>query len=401
MTKREVVFLRASLGIGGGERWAIDAARALAQGGWRVRRVVVEADARAFPDLNDGLEPAETPYAPGPILSDRLRSLRSIVRMRRLARAWAATGARPEAIILDGLPQVVPLLRRLWPEATVLMYCHFPDGLIARGGGGWVRRLYRRWLDEGEARGLMACDGVAVNSTFTAGAVRTFSNGRVEPVVIYPGVRWPGEAPAWPEVEATRGLRVITVGRFDPDKRLDFALGAWATAAARVGAEKFAGWRLTIAGGCDMRRPASRGVRAELERRIAEASWGRTVRLRPEPSAEVLEQEFAGAHGLLHPMPGEHFGIVPVEAMARGRPVLAVQGAGPNETVVDGVTGALRPMSAEAFAEVLAEWAERPERLRALGAAARERAAEFSVEKFAARWVAWVNAAVEKRAGAG
>ncbi len=394
--KGEVAFLRASLGIGGGERWAIDAARALAEAGWRVRRVVAEADTRAFPDLNDGLEPVETPYTPGPILSDRLRSLRSILRLRRLAHAWARTGAQPDVLILDGLPQIVPWLRGLWPRARILMYCHFPDGLVARGGGSGARRLYRRWLDAWEARGLAACDAVAANSAFTARVVRVFTAGRVAPTVIHPGVRWPEEMPAWPESNGG-GLRVLTVGRFDPDKRLDFALDVWAAVRMRVGAERFRGWSLTIAGGCDLRRPASRGVRAGLEQRIAAEVWGSTVHLQPEPDAMVLEQAFSAAHCLLHPMPDEHFGIVPVEAMARGRPVLAVRGAGPDETVVDGGTGALRPMDADVFAEVLTDWAAQPEQIRALGAAARRRAEAFSVEVFAKQWTSWVADAARRK----
>ena len=38
----------------------------------------------------------------------------------------------------------------------------------------------------------------------------------------------------------------------------------------------------------------------------------------------------------------EHFGIVPIEAMAACRPVVAVSSGGPLESVVDGETGFLR-----------------------------------------------------------
>jgi len=37
----------------------------------------------------------------------------------------------------------------------------------------------------------------------------------------------------------------------------------------------------------------------------------------------------------------EHFGIVPVEAMSKGKPVIACDSGGPLETVVNGVTGVL------------------------------------------------------------
>lgn len=51
----------------------------------------------------------------------------------------------------------------------------------------------------------------------------------------------------------------------------------------------------------------------------------------------------------------EHFGIVPLEAMLAGLPVLACDSGGPTETVVEGVTGWLRdPADVGAWTEVLA-----------------------------------------------
>ena len=46
----------------------------------------------------------------------------------------------------------------------------------------------------------------------------------------------------------------------------------------------------------------------------------------------------------------EHFGIVPLEAMASGRPVIACNSGGPKESIVDGVTGFLCDPSPNHFA---------------------------------------------------
>lgn len=46
----------------------------------------------------------------------------------------------------------------------------------------------------------------------------------------------------------------------------------------------------------------------------------------------------------------EHFGIVPLEAMAAGRPVIACDSGGPQESVVDGITGFLCEPTTDAFA---------------------------------------------------
>ena len=82
----------------------------------------------------------------------------------------------------------------------------------------------------------------------------------------------------------------------------------------------------------------------------------------------------------------EHFGLVPIEAMAAGRPVIAADSGGPLETVVDGTTGFLRPPTADAFAGALRVLVEDPAAADRLGAAGRERvAAHFSLEAFGAR----------------
>ncbi len=59
--------------------------------------------------------------------------------------------------------------------------------------------------------------------------------------------------------------------------------------------------------------------------------------LGPQPFA-MLQLHDARCLGLI--FPGEEdFGIVPVEAMARGRPVIAFGRGGATETVIEGVTG--------------------------------------------------------------
>lgn len=57
----------------------------------------------------------------------------------------------------------------------------------------------------------------------------------------------------------------------------------------------------------------------------------------------TLKQSLLRSASLLVYTPSnEHFGIVPLEAMLAGVPVLAADSGGPRETVVEGVTGWLR-----------------------------------------------------------
>ncbi|UZG57424.1 glycosyltransferase [Rhodococcus opacus] len=84
--------------------------------------------------------------------------------------------------------------------------------------------------------------------------------------------------------------------------------------------------------------------------------------------------------------PVEDFGIIPVEAMAAGAPVIGNWIGGVRETVIDGVTGALADMRDASSVKHAVH--------RALGCAsapARQRAAEFSTDVFKRRVVEWAG----------
>ena len=86
----------------------------------------------------------------------------------------------------------------------------------------------------------------------------------------------------------------------------------------------------------------------------------------------------------------EHFGIVPLEAMVHGLPVLAANSGGPLETVVDGQTGWLRDVGdVQQWSQVMdaalrddGDWQEQERRRLGGNGPARVRA-DFSREKMA------------------
>lgn len=97
----------------------------------------------------------------------------------------------------------------------------------------------------------------------------------------------------------------------------------------------------------------------------------------------------ASARLLVYTPSNEHFGIVPLEAMLAGVPVLAANTGGPLETVVDGKTGWLcSPEDTESWTgvmdKVLHKMSEKE--LAAIGTAGKERVkTEFSDVKMAER----------------
>ena len=95
---------------------------------------------------------------------------------------------------------------------------------------------------------------------------------------------------------------------------------------------------------------------------------------------------------IVHASNHEPFGIVVIEAMALGKPVVAGNAAGPTEIITDGVDGLLSPYGdAPALAQAVLRYLDDPEFARRTGAAARQRALEFSTQRYAQNFIAAVQ----------
>jgi alpha-1,3/alpha-1,6-mannosyltransferase len=347
-----IAFLRPGLGIGGAERLVVDAALELGARGHAVTLFVGDRQEAQLDEVRAGLVRV---VAVGRLLpaqiAQRLRAPAAIVRAAWAARTLARVSPPPDVVVCDLVPHVIPLLRRL-VRAPIACYCHFPDLLLAPRRRG-LYALYRAPIDRLEAAGLEAAHRVLVNSRFTASIVRaTFPRlaiGRIE--VVHPGVDVPETLPAPPpEGESL----VLSVNRFDPGKNLPLAIEALDALRARLTSSAFAGVRLVLAGHFDARLRESRALASALETRAAQLGLEDRVSLARSPSDAERRALLARASCVVYTPLAEHFGIVPLEAMAAARPVIAVNRGGPTETIVHGETGWLADPRPEAFAEVLA-----------------------------------------------
>jgi glycosyltransferase involved in cell wall biosynthesis len=133
----------------------------------------------------------------------------------------------------------------------------------------------------------------------------------------------------------------------------------------------------------------------ELRTTVARLGLGETVTFlgRVESPAAVYER----AEIVVVPSFGEGFGMVALEAMERGRAVIASDVGGLPEIVEAGTTGSIVPPGdAEALARAVVELARDPARATAMGAAGRERAlSAFSQECCTERTEALYLAALE------
>lgn len=213
-------------------------------------------------------------------------------------------------------------------------------------------------------------DAIAVNSKFTKGVV-----SRTWPVlakqkdlkVVYPCVDTKTKEKRTDDKPLWGGKKfLLSINRFERKKDIALAVKAF----AGLSPEARRDVRLVVAGGYDPRVAENVGYHKELVD-LTEAMGLRSMTAKTHVTAlqvpddvEVLflhsvpnllkDALLASARLLIYTPANEHFGIVPLEAMLAGVPVLAADTGGPTETVVDGVTGWLRsPMQVDEWTKVM------------------------------------------------
>ena len=168
------------------------------------------------------------------------------------------------------------------------------------------------------------------------------------------------------DARGTAAHRIVVVSRLVERKGIGNVIAALANV---PGAE------LVIAGGPD---PARLGDDAEAVRldRVARAYGVRDrVELRGRVARQDVPSLIRSADVVACTPWYEPFGMVALEAMACGVPVVASAVGGLVDTVIDGVTGALvRPRDVDSLARVLRELLASPERRARLGHAGMQRA---------------------------
>jgi alpha-1,3/alpha-1,6-mannosyltransferase len=310
----------------------------------------------------------------------------------------------PTSFFVDQLSAGIPLLRMLQPQPRIIFYCHFPDKLLAKKGGS-LKSIYRLPFDWLESWSTGCSDTIVVNSKFTKSVfAEAFPSLQLrKPGVIYPCVDISNNhdleepKPLWEDKKV-----LLSINRFE--KKKDVALAIKAFAGLSPSEREHA--RLVVAGGYDPRVPENVSTYTELcdladslHLKHATAKTVITAQAIPEDISVLFLHSVPNAFKttllstsclLVYTPRNEHFGIVPLEAMLAGTPVLAANEGGPTETVVSGQTGWLRDVSKVGdWTEVMRialEDGDGEQRMQEMGKWGRDRViAEFSKEKMAER----------------
>ena len=184
----------------------------------------------------------------------------------------------------------------------------------------------------------------------------------------------PGIDPARLTPGALYEKTFLIPGRIMWTKNIELGIDAFRLLAGRRPDLK--DYRLIIAGIVDEK---SRSYAARLRAR-ADGCPG--IVFIESPSDRELLSLYQSACAVVYPPFNEDWGLVPLEAMACGKPVIALNRGGPVETVVDGETGFLADPAPEAFADAMERLADDPELPRRMGARGRQRALRFQWKDF-------------------
>ena len=424
-----IVFLHPDLGIGGAERLIVDAAMALKARGHSVLVQTAHHDpSRCFEETRDGSLDVRVAGAVVPRhFAGRLHIVCASIRSLAGALCLIALEPAVDVVVVDQVAIAVPLLR--FVGLPVLFYCHFPDKLLVTGaaagaagaapndpaavGGAGARvkrslkRLYRLPFDLLEELCTGTASDVLVNSAFTASVfdasfrVLRVTRGRLlawpVPRVLHPAIDLRAN-PALPWAAPSACTTLVSINRFERKKDLALALDALCAYRQQVGGADAAALRLVLAGGWDARLVEQVEYYEELEELVERHGLADVVELRRNVSEEERRQLFEGCAAVVYTPSFEHFGIVPLEAMAAARPVVAVARGGPCESVVHGETGWLCEPTAAAFAAAFAEVQRLAQagELRTRGAAARAHVERhFSLDGFGALLEEYVQGCVE------
>jgi len=226
-------------------------------------------------------------------------------------------------------------------DARHISYSHSPmryawDQFDAYFGAARVGAAASRWIYRPILARLARWDAATAhrvhrfvsNSNHVAARIRRYYNRQA--TTVYP----PVDTAFYQPDHTASGSHFLIVSALVPYKRIEIAIDACARA------------------GAPLRIVGDGPARPELERRAA-AHAGARIGFMGWLEPDQLRDEYRRATAVL--MPGEEdFGIVPVEAQACGRPVVALARGGALETVTEGETGVLvEQPTAEAFAAAL------------------------------------------------
>ena len=213
---------------------------------------------------------------------------------------------------------------------------------------------YFRHLDSSSVH---RCKSIISNSRNIRDRVKKYYG--LDSSVIYPGVESKDYYFSDPEPF------VFYAGRLDAHKRAGLIIESMKNVNKNV--------KLKIAG---------QGIQEKMLKEQAKSIEGGRIEFLGVVSDSELKDLYSKCLAAVYVPIDEDFGLVPIEAMASGKPVIAVNEGGPKETVVDGKTGYLVEANPEEIASKINYLYENPGVPKEMKSACLKRAQEFDWSVF-------------------
>jgi phosphatidylinositol alpha-1,6-mannosyltransferase len=287
--------------------------------------------------------------------------------------ALRAAGRKPSLVIALH-PHLAPIVGAMKIRSRNVGSMIFAHGIEVWQPLGWVRRVALQHADlalgpsEDTVRHLISTQGVRAEN------VQRLPWG-LDPEF---DARLADHAqPPLPADFPHGGKIILTVGRWDPAERYKGA-DTLVSALPRVLQTAPDTFLVLVGDGAD---------RPRLEQLARDSGVSERTRFLPRITKDELFACYAACNIFALPSSGEGFGLVFLEAMAHGKPVIGGAHGGIPDVVVDGVTGLLVPHGEVVrLSGALELLLSNPARAAAMGAAGRDRVArEFTFEQFSAR----------------
>jgi glycosyltransferase involved in cell wall biosynthesis len=129
------------------------------------------------------------------------------------------------------------------------------------------------------------------------------------------------------------------------------------------------------------------GSKNYFQELIALAQGCPEIEFVPNPSADQVHDLYSKCYSVLNCTRREPWGMVPLEANAYGKAVIAVDQGGTAESQVGGVTALLAPPTAAGFANALGTLARNPELAEEMGKAARANVLKYDWSEYVLKLV--------------
>ena len=286
---------------------------------------------------------------------NQLQRWRDLQKLDRLARDTAKA-------IDDGKYDVVFAQPCMWTQAPLVLrylrtptiyYCHEPPRSLYEGpfrdtnrklslrnaldSVDPLIRLYRSTAQRFDRLSLQSARSVLVNSTFIHDRVKQIYG--VDPKICYLGVDADLYSPVTTNSHGARQY-VLSVGAIQPHKGFDFLIESLGYVEQSIRPQ------LYLIG--NMENPREQNILQRLAN-----DKGVDLQIEVGVDQATLIQRYREAALVVYAPHNEPFGLVPLEAMACGKPVVGVDEGGVKETVVHHVTGILVARHAQRFGEAI------------------------------------------------